>query len=256
MAGRHGARPLRRPLARRHARQPVAAAGPEAAGGARRRARLHADVRLRARVLPPQGDLRRGPREALRGPDSVGALHPRLPHPRHDLRRAFPPPDPQPHAGGRRSRSRARRARRGPASRRSTSATRRALDDGRQPHGLQERRQGDRAPERLLDHVHGEARPHLDRELLPHPREPLARRRERVRGRVRRLQAVPRRADRVLPRARPLPRAERQLLQALRRRELGADHAGLGARQPHVRLPHRRPRQRRCAPRPGSPAGT
>ena len=50
-----------------------------------------------------------------------------------------------------------------------------ALDDGRQPHRLQERRQGDRAPERLLDHLHGQTRPHLDRELLPHPREPLAR---------------------------------------------------------------------------------
>ena len=34
---------------------------------------------------------------------------------------------------------------------------RRRADDGRQPRDLQERRQGDRAPERLLDHVHGEA---------------------------------------------------------------------------------------------------
>ena len=33
-----------------------------------------------------------------------------------------------------------------------------------------------------------------------------------------------------------------QLVQALRRRELGADDARVGARQPHVRLPHRRPR--------------
>ena len=41
---------------------------------------------------------------------------------------------------------------------------------------LQERRQGDRAPERLLDHVHGEARPHLDRQLVPHPLVALARR--------------------------------------------------------------------------------
>ena len=49
---------------------------------------------------------------------------------------------------------------------------------------LQERRQGDRAPERLLDHLHGEARPHVDRQLVPRPLEPLARRRERVRRRV------------------------------------------------------------------------
>ena len=63
-------------------------------------------------------------------------------------------------------------------------------DDGRQPRRLQERRQGDRAPERLLDHVHGEARPHVDRQLVPHPLEPLARRRERVRRRVGRLRAA------------------------------------------------------------------
>ena len=56
-----------------------------------------------------------------------------------------------------------------------------ALRDGRQPRDLQERRQGDRPRERLLDHVHGQAGPHLDRQLLPHPREPLARRRERLR---------------------------------------------------------------------------
>ena len=35
-----------------------------------------------------------------------------------------------------------------------------ALDDGRQPRRLQERGEGDRAPERLLDHLHGEAGPH------------------------------------------------------------------------------------------------
>ena len=42
-------------------------------------------------------------------------------------------------------------------------------DDGGQPRRLQERREGDRAPERLLDHLHGEARPHVDRQLVPHP---------------------------------------------------------------------------------------
>ena len=43
--------------------------------------------------------------------------------------------------------------------------------------------------------------------------------------------------DRVRPRAGALPRAERQLVQALRRRELGADDARLGARQPDLRVP-------------------
>ncbi len=68
--------------------------------------------------------------------------------------------------------------------------------------------------------------------------------------------AVPRRLDRVCPRARALPRAEHQLLQALRRRELGADDARLGPRQPHLRVPDRRPRRARSASRRGSPAAT
>ena len=55
-----GARPLRRPLARRLARPAVTAAGAEGADGSSRRARLHADDRLGARVLPPARDLRGG----------------------------------------------------------------------------------------------------------------------------------------------------------------------------------------------------
>ena len=50
-------------------------------------------------------------------------------------------------------------------------------DDGRQPRDLQERGQGDREPERLLDHVHGEAVRVVDRQLVPHPRVALPRRR-------------------------------------------------------------------------------
>ena len=42
--------------------------------------------------------------------------------------------------------------------------------------------------------------------------------------------------------ARGLPRAERQLVQALRRGLVGADDARVGERQPHVRLPRRRAR--------------
>ena len=49
--------------------------------------------------------------------------------------------------------------------------------------------------------------------------------------------------DRVLRGAGGLPRADDQLVQALRGRELGADDARVGSRQPHVRLPHRRPRR-------------
>ena len=52
----------------------------------------------RARVLSPPRDLRRGAREGATRPDAVRPVHPRLPHPRDDLRRAVPPPDPQRHA--------------------------------------------------------------------------------------------------------------------------------------------------------------
>ena len=56
------------------------------------------------------------------------------------------------------------------------------------------------------------------------------------------VQALARRPDREPEGARDLPRAERQLVQALRGRLVGADDARLGPRQPHVRLPDRRPR--------------
>ena len=53
-----------------------------------------------------------------------------------------------------------------------------------------------------------------------------------------------------------LLRADDQLVQALRGRELGADDARLGPRQPHVRLPRRRSRRRRGGSRRASPAAT
>ena len=56
------------------------------------------------------------------------------------------------------------------------------------------------------------------------------------------VQELPRRAHRRAARAGRLPRADDQLVQALRRRIVGADDARLGPRQPHLRLPHRRAR--------------
>ena len=67
----------------------------------------------------------------------------------------------------------------------------------------------------------------------------LARRRERVRRRVGALPALPRRTDRVPGRPGDLRRAGRELVQALCGRQLGPDHARVGLRQPHVRLPRR-----------------
>ena len=58
--------------------------------------------------------------------------------------------------------------------------------------------------------------------------------------------------DRAHGGARVLLRAERQLVQALRVRLVRADRAGLGPRQPHLRLPRRRARQGDAA---GEPRG-
>ena len=126
------ARPLRRPLARRNAGSAVAAPGAEGADGAGSGARPHADDGLGARVLPPARDLPGGVGAAVRGPDAVRAVHPRLPHPRHDLRRGPHPPDPQRHARrGHQGRDLEGRGVAGPA--RDQLPLRRRADDGRQP---------------------------------------------------------------------------------------------------------------------------
>ena len=78
--------------------------------------------------------------------------------------------------------------------------------------------------------------------VVPRPLLALARRRGRVRRRVRPLQAVPGGPDRSRIGARDLLRSDRQLVQALRCGQLGTDNPRLGARQPDVRLPGRRPR--------------
>ena len=114
--------------------------------------------------------------------------------------------------------------------------------DGRQPHRLQERRQGDRVPERLLDHLHGEAVRELDRQLVPHPLVALARRASRRSPTTRRCSGTGSPARSPVHGAGALPRADRQLVQALCGRQLGADDARVGERQPHLRVPGRRSR--------------
>src|SRR5438874_13380705 len=79
----------------------VTAPGAEGAGGEGARSRPRADVRLGARVLPLPRDLPRGAREALPRPHALGAVHPRLPHPRGELRRAVPPHGAHVDEGGR-----------------------------------------------------------------------------------------------------------------------------------------------------------
>ena len=199
--------------------------------------------------------LRGGAREALPRPDAVGAVHPRLPRPRVDLRRAADPRRSATDGGAPVSgRELQGRGLAGPAG--DQLPLRGRADDGRQPRHLQERRQGDRAPERLLDHLHGEARPRVDRQLVPPPLEPLARRRERLRRRVGHLQAVPRRARSRARGARDLPRADDQLVQALRRRRAGRRRRSPGATTTGPAASASSGTATRCAPRRGSRAPT
>ena len=69
----------------------------------------------------------------------------------------------------------------------------------------------------------------VDRELVPRPLEPLARRRERVRGRVGRLQELPRRPDRAPARARGLRRADRSTRTSASRPDRGRRRRSPGA---------------------------
>ena len=213
---------------------------------ARPRDGVHADDGLGARVLPLQGELRRGPREGLQRPHADDPLHPRLPRPRHDDGRAVPRPDPPRHVGGRASRSSSRRARPGTASTRSTPAT-----PTRSPRPTATR--STRTASRRSPSCNGisatfMAKPsekdigsscHIHTSLVDGRRQERVRRRRRG---ERHLPPLHRRPARPHPRPRDPDRAVDQLLQALRGRELGADLDLMGPRQPHVRLPRRRPR--------------
>ena len=179
----------------------VAAPGAEGADGTSGCARPDADDGQRARVLPPPRDLRGGARQGVLRADAVGAVHPRLPHPRHDLRRGVPASAQERHA-------RRRDARRDLEGRGLARAAgdqlplRGRADDGGQPRHLQERCQGDRVPQRVLDHLHGEAVPGLDRQLVSHPLVALARRHAVLCDRRDDVLALAGRTDRVLQGAR------------------------------------------------------
>ena len=85
--------------------------------------------RRRARVLPVQGDLRRGGRAGdYRDAHPARRLDRGLPHPPDDPGRVPHPPDPQRHGRGRACRSSSRRARPAGASTRSTSCYAEALE--------------------------------------------------------------------------------------------------------------------------------
>ena len=123
---------------------------------------------------------------------------------------------------------------------------RRGARDGRPPSRLQERREGDRRPGGPGRDVHGEVVDGRGRIVVPPPHQPVGRGhrppadgpRRRPDRAVGRRSALPRRPD---PRRRPagvVLRPVRQLLPAVRVRQLGADGRGLGRGQPDEPYAH------------------
>ena len=129
---------------------------------------------------------------------------------------------------------------------------RRRAGSRRPRRALQARRQGDRPPQRLRHHLHGETGPHLDRIIEPRPPQPLGRSRRRQSlfpepsaGSREMSQTMRHFLGGMLAGARELSlfvASNDQLVQALRGRLLGAGQHRLVAGQPHLRLPHRRQR--------------
>ena len=140
------------------------------------KAGLRAQGRLRVRVLRPQG-LVGGPRRArLAGPADVRALQRGLPPAPGDEGRAAPSAAAQPDDRRERAdRVQQGRGRQRPA--RGQHPLRPRPRVGRPERRLQARRQGDRLPQRLGHHLHGQAGPSLDRLVRAPPHEPVGRRR-------------------------------------------------------------------------------
>ena len=139
---------------------------------------------------------------------------------------------------------------------------------GRPERRLQARRQGDRLPQRLGHHVHGQARPPLDGLVRPPAHERLGRGEGRAadaRDRPREARAlrpvegrpaVHGRDDGAVTRAGRVHRPVHQLVQALRLAVVGAGQRRLGPGQPDDRLPPRRAAARRSTSRTASRAAT
>ena len=170
---------------------------------------------------------------------------------RHRARRAADPPHPQQHGGRRDARARTPRASATSASTRSTSTTPTRCGP---PTSTRSTRTAPRRSPRSRawrsrswpSTTSARATRATSTSRSPTTKGPLF---DRDRAAVR---VVPRRPARRAARADAAARAEHQLLQALRRRELRADGGRLGPRQPHLRAARRRPRARRCASRTAS----
>ena len=113
-------------------------------------------------------------RERLAGPAHVRLLQRGLPPAPGDQGRAAPPPAAHPDDRGRRA-DRVQQGRGGQRPARGQHPLRPRPRVGRPERRLQARRQGDRLPQRLGHHVHGQARPPLDGLVGAPPHERLGR---------------------------------------------------------------------------------
>ena len=239
-----------------------AAIDPASPGRAAGRARPRGEGGVRAGVLPLRRHLPRGARAGLRRTAAGRLVH-----------RGLPPAAGQPRRTVRRRRPTSARRRRASRSRHSKGEWGRGqhelniryadvLDDGRPAHGHEARDEGTRRRDGHERHVHGQADHRRGRQQLPPPPQPVGRpTRARTCSRPEPPTATSFRwflggwmahVDRL----HGLLRTDGQLLQALRRRLVGADPDRLVARQPHRRVPGRRHAGRACASSAGSPAPT
>ena len=216
-----------------------------------------------ARALPLPQELSRSARAGLSRSDARRLVSRGLSHPPGHAHRRLPRGGPTASkASGVPVENLERRMGPGPA--RSQRALRRSARHGRPPRRVQAMHEGARRRGGLQRDFHGEVHLRPGRLELPHPFQPLARRAKRVSretdprpgAMLRRFPLVSRRLDRARARRHGVLRADDQLLQALRRRLVGADAARVELRQPHRRFSRRRRRARACASNAAFPAPT
>ncbi|CAA9398706.1 MAG: Glutamine synthetase family protein in hypothetical Actinobacterial gene cluster, partial [uncultured Pseudonocardia sp.] len=250
-----GAGALRRRVGRRLARRRLAAAGAAPPARPARRARAGGRRRHRAGVHPVRRHLRRGGAARLPRPHPGQRVQRRLLAPGHREGGAGAAPDPQRHGRGGDGRGVGEGGVQ-PRPARDRVPLRRRADDVRQPRDLQDRGQGDRRPGRHGADLHGEVRRPRG-QFLPRARVAARGGRQRLHRRrrarvVTAVRALPRRSA-ALPARADLPvRAQRQLLQAVRRGVVRPHGGRLGDRQPHVRVAGGRARPGAARGEPGA----
>ena len=176
LAARHGHGPGRRGRRGDRPGDPDRPADdPQAPGRAGGGGRLHAQGRLGVRVLRPEGFVGGPGRPRLAGAPPVRPLQRGLPPPPGDQGRTAPSAPAQPDDRGGRA-DRVQQGRGGQRPARGQHPLRPRPGVGRPERRLQARRQGDRLPQRLGHHVHGQAGPSLDGLVRAPPHEPVGRR--------------------------------------------------------------------------------